>query len=303
MVTTPSMGFQTRKVLFSSDIAVISDFCCRHPMDSVGYQEESEGNNILFVRSGVFGRIRGKKREIADPANFLFFTKGHSYRFFHPVNVGDVCTIITPSQEFLFETFGNIVRDRDLQEFSFHVPPLMSSPRIVLLHNELLATIRDRAPSISVEETLTELLADTCLMAWGQASESPLRQDDRVSRRRHLAEETKVLLNRRIHGRPTLSEIAKILNCSKFYLSRVFTAECGISIRRYFIRLRLQAAAQRLSEGAHDLTTLALDLGFYDHSHLTKMFIREFGMQPSVFRDRVLSKRTRTYKRASKLRG
>src|SRR5579859_8218672 len=109
------MGFQTRKVLFGSDIAVISDFRCRHPMDSVGYWEESEGNNILFVRKGLFGRIRGDEREIADPASFLFFTKGHSYRFFHPVNLGDTCTIITPSQGFLLETFGRIVRERHLQ--------------------------------------------------------------------------------------------------------------------------------------------------------------------------------------------
>jgi len=298
VVTAPSMGFQTRNVLCGSDIAVVSDFRCRHPKDSVGYQEESEGNNILFVRKGLFGRIRGNKREIADAASFLFFTKGHSYRFFHPVNLGDTCTIITPSQGFLFETFGRIFRE---QGFSFQLPPLLASPRIVLLHNELLATIRNRAPLISVEETLTELLADTCQIAWGQEPRRLIRQDDRVSRRRDLAEETKVLLNRGIEARPSLSEIASILNCSKFYLSRVFAAECGISIRRYFIRLRLQAAAQRLSDGADDLTTLALDLGFCDHSHLTKMFIREFGVLPSAFRDCLLNKTARTYKRASKL--
>jgi len=284
------MVFQTRKVLFGSDIAVVSDFRCRHPRDGVGYEEASEGNYITFVRSGVFGRIRGKKREIADPAHFLFFTKGHSYRFFHPVNVGDVCTIIAPSPEFLIETFGNTAEDRQLQGFSFHVPPVLASPRIVLLHNEFLAAIRYRAPLISVEETLTELLADTCQTARGHTSARTFRQDHRGRRQRDLTEETKVLLNRQIETRPSLSEIANTLNCSKFYLSRVFAAECGISIRRYYIRLRLQAAAQRLSEGANDLTALALELGFYDHSHLSHLFIREFGVQPSVFRDRIFSK-------------
>ncbi len=292
------MGFQSRKILFSSDIAIISDFCCRHPRDGVGYEEESEGNNILFVRSGAFGRIIGKKREIADSANVLFFTKGHSYRFFHPVDAGDTCTIITPSVEFLSETFDGIVHSRFSQDFSFHVPPLLASPRAVLLHNELLATIRHCAPLLSVEETLTELLADTCRMAWGRASAPLVQGKTRANRRHELAEETKILLNRRIESRPSLSEIAHVLNCSKFYLSRLFAEECGISIRRYFIRLRLQAAVQRISEGAKDLTNLALDLGFYDHSHLTKMFIREFHVQPSVFRNRVLNKTAKTYKRA-----
>jgi AraC-like DNA-binding protein len=297
------MGFHSRKVLFSSDIALVSDFCCRHPIDPVGFQMESEGDNITFVRSGVFGRVRGKNREIADSAHILFFAKGHSYRFFHPVNGGDTSTIFTPTREFLFETFGTLVRDRHLQGCLFDLPPLLASPRNVLLCNELLAAIRNRAPLLSVEETLTELLADTCQMAWDGTSKRPFRQNGRVSRRHDLAEETKVLLNRRIEARPTLSEIANILNCSKFYLSRIFAEECGISIRRYFIRLRLHAAAQRIAEGASDLTSLALDLGFCDHSHLTKMFMREFGVQPSVFCVRALSKTAKTYKRALKLPG
>jgi len=190
-----SMGFQSRKVLFSSDIAVVTDFRCRHPRDSVGYEEAIPGNVITFVRSGIFGRITGNKREIADPTNFLFFPKGHSYRFFHPVHVGDVCTIIAPSQEFLIEAFGGIVQERLVQGFFSHVPPLLASPHIVLLHNELLAVIRYRAPLLSVEETLTELVAKTCQMACSYASGRPVRQDDQASRRRDLAEETKVLLN------------------------------------------------------------------------------------------------------------
>ena len=290
---------QIRRIVFNSDIALVSDLCCRHPRDRYGYQEESEGDNIIFVRSGVFGRVIGKRMEIADSANVMFFKKGYSYRFFHPVDVGDICTIITPTKEFLLETFGDTVQDP--QRLPFHLPPMLASPRAILLHGEFLATIRNQAPLFSAEETLTELLTITGQVAWGQTSTRNLRPTDWARRRRNLAEETKVLLNRSIENRPSLTEIAKILNCSKFYLSRVFTEECGIPIRKYFIRLRLQAAALRISEGASDLTNLALDLGFCDHSHLTKMFIREFGVQPSVFRVRASSKTTTRYKGALNL--
>src|SRR5579863_558937 len=205
------MGCQTRRILFDSDIALVSDFCCRHPLDRFGYKEESEGDNLLLVRSGVFGRVIGKRRELADSAHVLFFTKGYSYRFFHPMGIGDTCTIITPTSEFLFETFGNTVRSQDPQRFSFHLPPMLVSPRAALLHGELLATIRTSAPLLSVEETLTELLVDMCHTAWGRTR--PLAYNDPPSRRHDLAEETKILLNRRLETRPTLSELAKALDC------------------------------------------------------------------------------------------
>ncbi|WP_348652834.1 AraC family transcriptional regulator [Polyangium sp. y55x31] len=40
----------------------------------------------------------------------------------------------------------------------------------------------------------------------------------------------------------------------------------------------------RLLGGARDLTALALDLGFADHSHFTNAFRREFGCSPSAVR-------------------
>jgi hypothetical protein len=60
---------------------VLSAFEDRH-----GYQEESEGDNIIFVRSGVFGRVIGKRIEIADSASIMFFKKDYSYRF-RPVSL------------------------------------------------------------------------------------------------------------------------------------------------------------------------------------------------------------------------
>jgi hypothetical protein len=58
-----------------------------------------------------------------------------------------------------------------------------------------------------------------------------------------------------------------------------FATEFGISIRRYFIRLRLQAAAQRISEGAGDLTTLALDLGLLQRTHEDRLEGKKYELQ------------------------
>jgi len=58
----------------------------------------------------------------------------------------------------------------------------------------------------------------------------------------------------------------------------------GVPIRRYVTRVRARVAAERLAQGAGDLTALALDLGPADHSHFTNAFRQERGEPPSRFR-------------------
>jgi AraC-like DNA-binding protein len=43
-------------------------------------------------------------------------------------------------------------------------------------------------------------------------------------------------------------------------------------------------AAHRLATGARDLTGLAFELGYADHSHFTNAFRQEWGVPPSRFR-------------------
>jgi AraC-like DNA-binding protein len=76
------------------------------------------------------------------------------------------------------------------------------------------------------------------------------------------------------------------LGCSPFHLSRIFRLTTGLPLRQYVRRLRIVLAADRLRRGDDDLTSLALDLGFYDHSHFTNTFRREWGVPPSRIRRR-----------------
>ena len=56
-----------------------------------------------------------------------------------------------------------------------------------------------------------------------------------------------------------------------------------MSLRRYAGRLRARLAAGRLAAGARDLTELALDLGYADHSHFTNAFRQDGDCLPRVF--------------------
>jgi len=105
-------------------------------------------------------------------------------------------------------------------------------------------------------------------------------------RHRDLTEATKLAINEMLEALPSLDGLARDFACSPFHLSRVFHQTTGMSLRRYVSRLRVEVAAHRLATGASNLTELALELGFADHSHFTNSFRREWGCSPSYFRAR-----------------
>ena len=94
------------------------------------------------------------------------------------------------------------------------------------------------------------------------------------------------MIDQNVQSPPALGDVAEALGCSPYHLSRIFHRESGLPMRRYLDRCRLRTALERLAEGEKDLTGLALDLGYADHSHFSNAFRREFGMSPSLFRRR-----------------
>ncbi len=120
----------------------------------------------------------------------------------------------------------------------------------------------------------------------GQRRASGSKSSDVSRRQRDLVEEVKLAINKNLEFRPSLGELAQSLGCSPSHLSRTFHRIVGLSLRRYVAQLRAKVAAERLAAGAPDLTELALDLGYADHSHFTNSFRKEWGLSPSRFRSR-----------------
>jgi AraC-like DNA-binding protein len=87
----------------------------------------------------------------------------------------------------------------------------------------------------------------------------------------------------------TLAEIAGELRVSPVYLTQVFQQVEGLPLYHYQLQLRLARALDLLAR-YDDLTTLALDLGFSSHSHLSATFRRFYGCSPSAFKSSALHK-------------
>lgn len=78
--------------------------------------------------------------------------------------------------------------------------------------------------------------------------------------------------------------LAKQAYLNSDYLSRVFKKEMGCSIMNYIIKERLRLAAQLLAETNVSINEIAVDVGYPNYSHFTKMFRQMYGITPTLYR-------------------
>ena len=82
----------------------------------------------------------------------------------------------------------------------------------------------------------------------------------------------------------SLLELGRSVNYSPFHLSRVFREVMGVTISTYRTQMRLHDVLSRLEAGADDLTQLALETGFSDHSHMTRTLVAYLDTTQSALR-------------------
>jgi len=83
----------------------------------------------------------------------------------------------------------------------------------------------------------------------------------------------------------TLKELAREAGLSRFQLIRGFAQEIGLTPHAYVLQRRMALARQLILRG-RDLTEVALATGFYDQSHFTRYFVRQFGVTPHRYGSR-----------------
>jgi AraC-like DNA-binding protein len=277
----------TRRLLFESLGISVVDFRCRTGVERLGTEEPNPTHSIVFVRRGVFGRSHEDGMLVADPNHVLFFNAAQPYRYSHPVAGGDDCTILAVETTRALELVARHAPRDPCPERPFRRSCGLSSRRAAQLHWELLRLVDRPTLRLALEDVLAEL-ADEAVGGAYRSPGEPIRRRSLSAqagrRHRELAEAAKLVLNERMEAPPTLNDLAGTLGCSPFHLSRTFHGTVGLSLRQYVKRLRARLAAERLAAGARDLTSLALDFGYFDHSHFTKSFGDEWGIPPSRFR-------------------
>lgn len=282
------------KQLFASDLVRIGDYRCRPRCSGCGGEEISTTSDIVFLRRGVFIKYIEGQQVVADANSAIFFNRDESYRVSHPVDGGDECTTITLRDDVLRDALRSrdpAVDDRPHRPFRDFEAPCPSAA--FAGQRRLVEQLRrGRASALWVEETVLALLDS--LPARGASAK---RRAETRRAHRDTVNEAKVQLAKRLRSGISLDEAARAVHCSPFHLARVFRSETGAPLHAYLTRLRLRAALEAMLEQPADLTAVALDAGFFDQSHFTNAFTREFGLSPGRFRDELSHRRRREMSR------
>ena len=80
----------------------------------------------------------------------------------------------------------------------------------------------------------------------------------------------------------SLAELCAVAGLSKYHLVRSFKAAYGLTPHAYLLNLRVNEAKACLRLG-QELASVALDAGFCDQSHFTRVFTRCVGLTPAAY--------------------
>jgi AraC family transcriptional regulator len=269
-------GQTSRTRLLESSIGLVEDARGSSMGQRKSPEHYSPDFQVCLPYRGLFVWHVGDDDVVGDANQVLFVTGGESFRLSQPVSHDYAELIITPDPEFLTElagTSGALLPDHPLfrrrsRRAEFHLQQL----RTRLLHAAELGDCGVTA----VEELVARLLRLALDIDPGSSDPS--------SSTRGLIRRTKEYLEANLASPIRLADVALAVGASPAYLTDVFRRVEGIPLHRYLTQLRLARGLIELQH-AHDLTALALGLGFSSHSHFSAAFRQAFGCTPSKFRE------------------
>jgi AraC family transcriptional regulator len=84
----------------------------------------------------------------------------------------------------------------------------------------------------------------------------------------------------------SIFDLATLASMSESHFSRSFKQSAGISPYQYLLQQRVERAKQLLEKRSIIISSIALDCGFANQTHLTKVFRQMTGMTPKAYQKR-----------------
>jgi AraC-like DNA-binding protein len=153
-----------------------------------------------------------------------------------------------------------------------HDPPL--ARRVAAMHRTLEASSGSLAHESAFVDVMSALLwrhADLMPAARTAGGEGPLVHRLRDYLDAHVATDV------------SLADLARVGRRSRFSVLRSFRNSIGMTPHAYLLNRRVEQARRLLASGCAIADT-ALDCGFFDQSHFTRVFKRFTGLTPGQYR-------------------
>lgn len=128
-------------------------------------------------------------------------------------------------------------------------------------------------------DSLIVQLAEGLLEADSSCEQVPLPRHLDVAALKRARQYLDAQRTRVVHS----SELEAVTGLTRYDLARQFRIMCGTSPYRYLLMRRLDVARQQIA-GGRSLVEVALEAGFADQAHLSRMFKATFGITPARYR-------------------
>ncbi|APW66594.1 hypothetical protein LPB137_12395 [Poseidonibacter parvus] len=99
-----------------------------------------------------------------------------------------------------------------------------------------------------------------------------------------IAKDFKEYVEKNISSKLTLTSISKELKVSPYHIIRICNQDFGLSANAYIVNKRVHRAKKLISQGV-DISEAAVEVGFYDQSHLTNVFKKVFALTPKAYQN------------------
>jgi AraC-like DNA-binding protein len=257
---------------------------------------------IDFMRSSVIRATdtHGPAVLTSNCANFQ--NVGSTYQRQILDERGDFNDWIAVSPSFLAELSGDRVspsRAADGVFFDKAFAPITPRQYMAQRHiNETLAKNADIS-DLAFDEYLARLVESVVCSAdrhWQkQLKRKSSPRPTCESHQRGVVEAVKERLASEYWINHSLADLARHGHYSISKLVRTFRIETGLSLHAYLQHARIRASLQLLRDSSCDLSDIASQLGFANHSHFTTVFRRQFGITPSEYKKDRSSRLTKRF--------
>lgn len=129
-------------------------------------------------------------------------------------------------------------------------------------------------------EKLTTLLTLLMAQSWNPGTSSA---PDTLRGKRDL-QPVKDYLDTHYSEKITLDQLAERFFINKFYLTRVFKEQFGVSVNDYLLQVRITRAKQLLRFTDAPIQEIAHECGLNDANYFTRVFRRAEGQPPGAYR-------------------
>ena len=165
----------------------------------------------------------------------------------------------------------------------------MVCPRcIALVQRELLkveAKVKHvRLGEVELSVPLTQVLKDQVKAQLGQVGFEVLEDPKQIVVEQVKTKIIEYVQNKQVSRYNLSDHLASSFTLSYARIARLFVADTGLTIEKYYILQRVEKVKELISYDEFSLEEIALQLYYKDVSHMSKQFKKIVGITPSHYR-------------------